>query len=185
MISLPGGGHLSLSTERIFSEHRTRDIVLCMYPTRRILDLINDLNNARAIIVVPWTEDEKEEWIRTWNPQIIGEKSLTPQPLDINPGVEMALDALTNRINLSTGLTHPSDKESTIQIFKELHENNIPFIPEDLKIWALRNSWTSSGANQLRDIARRILDGRRFRTGNVFLWNREFINSILRRARGN
>ncbi len=142
-------------------------------------DNLNNLNRARAIVVVPWIERERDDWIRTWNPEIIGGNETEMEDLDIDPRLERALTALTEMINLSTGLTHSSDRESAIQILRILHRNRIQLNPASIKIWALQNGWNSGGANQLRDYAQGVLDGRRYQTSGVKIWTDNFIRELL------
>ncbi len=170
----------NLNTERLEINDWTEDIVLSLYPTKRMTDNLNNLRRARAIVVVPWTDRKRDDWIRTWNPEIVGGTQENENPLDLDPRLERALDALTNIINLSTGLTHSSDKDSAIQLLRILHQNRIPLNPEDMRIWALQNDWTSDGANLLRDYAQGILKGRRYRTGPLSMWNNEYIQELLR-----
>ena len=46
----------------------------------------------------------------------------------------------------------------------------ITFNAEAIRSWALRNGWTSSGANQLRGVAQAIIDGRQIRVGRQRVW---------------
>ena len=142
-------------------------------------DNLNDLRRARAIVVVPWIDKEREEWIQTWNPEIIGGDEVEIEDLDLDPRLERALSALTGVINVSTGLTHSSDRESAIQLLQILYRNRIQLKPDNMKTWVLQNGWTSSGANQLQDIAQRIIERRRFRTSGVKMWNDKFIQELL------
>jgi len=48
-----------------------------------------------------------------------------------------------------------------------------------MKTWALQNGWTSNGENQLKDIAQRILEGRRFQIRGINMWNDKFIQELL------
>ena len=172
---------ITLKTERIEILEWTEDIVLSIYPTKRMFDSINDLNRARAIVVVPWNEREKEEWIRTWNPEVVGGEEAEVEPLELNAAVESALNTLTSMVNLSTGLTHSSDKESAITLLRILHNNQVPLDPNNMRIWALRNGWTSEGANDLQEIAQGVLEGKRYKTSGRKIWNDEFINGLLGR----
>lgn len=172
---------ITLKTEHIEILEWTEDIVLSIYPTKRMFDSINNLNRARAIVVVPWNEREKEKWIRTWNPEVIGGEEAEVEPLELNPILENALNALTNRINLSTGLTHSSDKESAITLLRILQANQVPLDPNKIKIWALRNGWTSEGANDLQEIAQGVLEGKRYRTSGRTIWSDKYINGLLGR----
>lgn len=169
----------TLHTQRLEISDWTEDIILSLYPTSTMTDNLNDLKRAKAIVVVPWNDKEREKWIQTWNPEIIGGEEVELENLDLDPRLESALSALTGIINVSTGLTHSSDRESAIQLLKILHSNRIQLKPDNMKIWALQNEWTSHGANDLQDIAQRILEGRRFRTSGLNRWNDKFIRELL------
>lgn len=169
----------TLNTERLEINNWTEDIVLSLYPTPKMTDNLNDLNQAKAIVVIPWIDKEREKWIQTWNPEVLGGEEVEIEDLDLDPRLERALSALTAKINLSTGLTYSSDRESAIQLLKILHKNRIQLNPFNMKTWALKNSWTSNGANELQDIAQRILEGKRFRTSGENMWSEDFIQELL------
>lgn len=170
---------LTLNTESIKINNQTEDIVLSIYPTSKMFDNINDLKKVRAIVVVPYTEEERNEFIKTWNPVIIGKDDVEFQSLDIDPRLENALSLLTSMINLSTDLTHPSDREKTIQLLQLLYKRGINLNPNDMRIWALQNGWNSDGADKLHDIAKGVLEGKRFRTTGQSIWNDKIIDKIL------
>ena len=170
----------TLNTQRLDIINWTEDIVLSLYPTPKMTNNLNDLTRAKAIVVIPWIDRERDNWIKTWNPEIIGNSQESVVPLDIDPRLVRAMVALTNMINLSTGLTHSSDKESAIQLLQILYHKRIPFNPDDMKIWALQNGWTSNGANQLRDYGKGVLEGKRYRTGRIRIWNKEYIQNLLK-----
>ena len=169
----------TLNTQRLEISDLIEDIVLSIYPTSGMIDNINNLNRAKAIVVVPWTERERDEWIRTWNPEIIGGAQENEGSLELDPRLERALVALTNTINLSTGLTHSSDRESAIQLLRILHRNRIQLNPDNMRIWALQNGWNSNGANQLWDFAQGVLEGKRYRTSRVNIWSDKYIKELL------
>ncbi len=171
--------NFTLKTERLDISDWTEDIILSLYPTSRMTDNLNDLTRARAIVVVPWNDSERDEWIRTWTPEIIGGAQENVGPLELDPRLERALVALTNMINLSTGLTHSSDRESAIQLLRILHQNRIQLKPSDMRIWALQNGWSSGGSSELRDYAQGVIEGKRYRTSGVSVWNESFIKELL------
>lgn len=80
--------------------------------------------------------------------------------------VENALISLTRRVNLSTNLTHPSDKGAAVSLFKILRGNGVRYDPDEIEVWALRNDWKPKGAKKLKEIAVGILEGKRLRGGN-------------------
>ena len=63
--------------------------------------------------------------------------------------VEKAINALTKRINISSGLSHPMDKDAAIDILILLKAEGHLFSAEEIKILAQRNGWGSTGANDL------------------------------------
>ncbi len=170
----------NLNTERLDISNWTEDIVLSLYPTSRMIDNLNNLNRAKAIVVVPLIDMHRDEWIRTWNPEIIGGAQENVGSLELDPRLERALVALTSMINLSTALTHPSDRESAIQLLRILHQNRIQLNPDNMKIWALQNGWNSNGANQLREFAQGVLEGRQYRISGASIWNDSYIQELLR-----
>ena len=79
--------------------------------------------------------------------------------------VEIALISLTRRVNLSTNLTHESDKGAAVGLFRILRDEGIVYDPDEIKRWAIKNGWKTKGANKLKDIAEGILEGKRLRGG--------------------
>lgn len=183
VIPLKSGAKLILRTQRTFGERFSKDIILAIHPTKKMIDTLNDLKNAYAIILVPWLKEEVQEWISVWSPKIIDGKNQKPDALVINPGVEMALKSLTERINLLSGLSHPSDKYSAIQLIEALYQNQINFNPKNLKIWALKNNWTSDGAIKLFEIAQNILSGKKLKSGKFKVWSNKFLQEIINKAK--
>lgn len=169
----------TLNTQRLEISDLIEDIVLSLYPTPRMIDNLNNLNRAKAIVVVPWIDRHRDEWIKTWNPEIIGGVQENVGSLELDPRLERALVALTSMINLSTGLTHSSDRERAIQLLLILHRNRIQLNPDNMRIWVLQNGWNSDGANQLRDFAQGVLEGKRYRISGVNMWNNKFIQALL------
>lgn len=183
-VRLPGGWNLALRTERTFRDAWTSDIIIAVYATQRMLDQIDSTSNAAAVIVVPWLMEHVAEWIRTWNPHVLGEPQVAPEVLIENPVVEEALKVLTDIVNLSTGLAHPRDKESAVQLFRLLYNHGELYDPDSVRAWALRHGWTPEGANDLKRVAQAILDRRRIRGGRYPVWRPDIMKVLRERARG-
>lgn len=183
LVSLPGGWNLTLKTARTFRDSWTSDVILAVYPTKQMLDQIDTATNAAALIVVPWTMEEVTQWRRAWNPHVLGEPLTIPEQLIGSLLVEEALKMLTGRVNLRTGLSHPSDKDAAVQVFRILFENQEPYDPDSVRAWALRNGWDPEGANQLREVAQAVLDRRRIRQGPL-QWRPDIIDVLRKSAKG-
>jgi hypothetical protein len=81
----------------------------------------------------------------------------TTPSVSILPGpVEEALERLTQTINLSTGLSHPSDKKHAERTIAELRQEGHSFHPVEIRRWAQRNAWSSNAAANLEAIARKV-----------------------------
>lgn len=112
-----------------------------------------DAANAKAIFYIPWLKNEGQVWVNRWNPQIVGASQIQYAPLSMDPLVENELGRITRVINLSTGLTHPYDKQLAEAAFKELARNGHTETLTAIKNWALQNSWDPRHVEQLIKVA--------------------------------
>lgn len=149
-----------------------------------MLNLIDNIKNSPALVIVPCGMDaDIEKWKKTWNPQIPGQQQTTPEELIDNYVIEEALKTLTNTVNLSTGLSHPRDKDKAVELFHILIENNELYDPDSIRAWALRNGWMPSGADQLKNVAQAILDGKRLRRSDIPVWRKDLIEFLRKKIK--
>ena len=80
----------------------------------------------------------------------------------MEPILEKALEAITARVNLSTGLIHPND----------LNEHEI-------SLWAIEHGWLQKDAKELGKLAKKIGEGGRVQIENRGHWWKENILDIL------
>jgi hypothetical protein len=113
-----------------------------------------DDSPARAILYLPWTEDEGREWKATWRPETIGRDTWRPNVAELPEKVQARLTELTKQINLSTGLGHPSDKASAKKAIADLRAGGHDFDAGEIKRWAKRHGWRSDAATELEAIAK-------------------------------
>lgn len=116
-----GEATIQLMTKRIDAKRRTSGPVLAVYPDKKLLDKIDSMHNVTDVLVVPWDRSDVDYWINTWNPIELG-SSEKQKDLDhiSDPIVEAAMESLDFLVNSSTGVTHPSDRSTAIEIFKTL-----------------------------------------------------------------
>lgn len=88
----------------------------------------------------------------------------------MNSVLENALSSLTSRVNLATGLTHPLDMDSAKEMFKILHENQIPLTATEIEQWAVNHGWEATDARELGNLGQRIGDGGRVQIKNKNCW---------------
>ena len=91
---LPGNVLLEHKTERTFNPINSQGVILCFFPSDKMLDMIDSASQAEVVIVVSWLPEEVSDWVGTWQPEVIGGGE-PPAPLTINnPVVEVALKHL-------------------------------------------------------------------------------------------
>jgi hypothetical protein len=165
-----GGTTIELMTERI-KRSSWAGPVLALYPTERLLGLIDGIRGVSDVLVVPWLAEEVVPWIRTWSARELGSTAEAPAPAFSNPTVRAALEALNDRVNRATGLAHPSDRAAAIEMFRLLRRARETFSPEEIRSWLLSQlSWQPRHADQVAEVAEKVLSGGRFRVTTSGGW---------------
>jgi len=180
-VPFPDGSFLTCETKRTFKTYMSTKVVLCALPDKDMLKTLDSVRNLKVAVVVPWHMEEVSEWIRAWNPVILGKDHSEAERLIENPVVEEAMEMLTRYINISTGLTHPSDKDRAIELLKILRDNGELYDPASLRAWALRHGWTPEGAEDLEEYAQAVLD-RKSVHGDKYAWRSDIIETLRQRA---
>ena len=95
-----------------------------------------------------------EPWVLTHDAQPInGEIESQPRSLIENDVVVVALKTLTAIVNVSTGLSQPSDRETAVQIFSKLRDAGEYYQPYEVKAWLIRNGWKATYAQEVADLS--------------------------------
>jgi hypothetical protein len=150
--------------------------VLAVWVDDRQLDKLDGLRSP-GICAIPWVQTDIDGWKTNWNPVDVrtGEPEGSDETIG-NPVVVKAMEALTNSVNLSTGLGHPSDKESAIQMLRLLKGAGEDYDPDQLRAWAVRHGWQPHHARSLAEIAEKINMGRRVQGGRRQMWRTDIID---------
>ncbi|NCS90021.1 MAG: hypothetical protein GW789_14985, partial [Ignavibacteria bacterium] len=134
------------------------------------------LSGVTDILIIPWVLSEMLFWIETWSSQELNSSKPIAKKFNLDPIVETALKSLTKSVNLSTGLAHPSDRTSTIQMFEILLENNISYNLDEVRAWLVsKGGWRPSDADKVVEIGQGVLDGKNFRTKGR-MWRENIID---------
>lgn len=134
-----------------------------------------DVVRAPALCAIPWLSTDIAGWKSDWNPIDLrtGAPGGSEQTVS-NAVVAQALESLTQRVNLSTGLAHPSDKDSAVGLFRLLREAGEEYDPAQVRAWAVRRGWDPTDARDLADVASKIKAGRQIRTATP-MWSEGII----------
>lgn len=162
------GSGLILSSAKNFKSGRPSwqaGPALALWPTTSMTDLLDQHRGTSALAIVPWGLKEIDVWIRARRPRdLLGIADHIDEPLITDPVVKIALEGLTTGVNLSSGLSHPSDKARAVQTFRVLHAAGHTWTKTEIHAWSLAHGWNAHGATELAHYAERIQQGRTFRT---------------------
>lgn len=155
-VNLPFGGALRNETLKTMSQYVAGKIVIACYGEDKLLDFADGIASPAGIIVIPDLEGSADAWIERWNPTVHGEAPSPSTELIDDPVVRNALTTLSKLINMSTGLSHPRDKQLADEILRILRVNGHQIEPSNIKSWAIRNGWKPKDADQLATVAAKV-----------------------------
>lgn len=96
----------------------------------------------------------------------------------MSPSVQLALEEVTDRTNLMTGLTNSNDKNAAKEMFVKLHEAGEVVCPRDILIWALASEWQEPDAKDLAAIAEQVVQGKRLRITGGPYWVADIVDQF-------
>ena len=154
-VRVTDGVSMTLESAQNFRAYSNDGLLVGAHISLKDMNKLDDSPMAQAVMFLPWSDQEDNEWHATWNPKVIGSTTQTPLRHNLSAEVEEALSQLTRQINLSTGLNHPSDAEHARRIIAKLRAEGHSFDPADVRRWAQRHGWDSGAAADLERIARK------------------------------
>lgn len=149
--------------------------VLAVWVDDKQLDRLDDLRTP-ALCAIPWNRVDVDGWKTNWNPTDArtGEPGGRDETVS-NPVVVSALTSLTARVNVSTGLTHSSDKSAAVEMFRELKKAGEDFDPDEVRAWAVRHGWRPDHARELAELAQKLKDGQRVQVRERGKWRDDIV----------
>lgn len=154
--SLSGGIRLHAETMRTMSQSARKSVVLVYYAEQSILDFVDGLHNIGGVVAVPDFEGGADDWSQRWGVIVHGEKRQEPATLIEDQTVVKALETLTQIVNLSTGLSNPSDKEHANTVLRILRAKGHTDPSPHIKSWAIQHGWSPKGGDALEALSRKI-----------------------------
>lgn len=157
VINIEDGPQLNLESINTFNTYSEYGAIVGIHLSAKNLDRIGFVQSAEAIIYLPWLEDEGKAWLETWKATVLGESNWQATRSPLNDEIADALERITSSINLSTGLSHPCDKDHAKRIFQDLRSQGLHADREDIRGWALRRGWHPKSAQELATLSERYL----------------------------
>ncbi|HKR04801.1 MAG TPA: hypothetical protein VJY62_09200 [Bacteroidia bacterium] len=146
----------------------TSEIVISLGLPDEWLFKIDDFYSVRAIIAIPWLKEDTQKWVQTWEPdELRGNQTVVegfPEPSCI---VIKAMIELTGSINMSTGITHPSDERLAKTIILSLHKYEPELNGDVVASYLVRKlGWESEYANEMKGLIDTLNAGKYFKGGD-------------------
>ncbi|HGA2317303.1 MULTISPECIES: hypothetical protein [Pseudomonas putida group] len=155
-IKLPSGAEMRCETMQTLQWLSRPSIVIAVYASQKMMDKIDALQNVTAVVAIPWTAGEIDDWVQTWSPQVLGQSSKPAKPaakLIADPVVEQAMLSLTKVINKAHNILHPSDEEHAKRILRILRSRDHHEPAENIRRWAIKHGWLPKAAERLETLA--------------------------------
>lgn len=128
---------------------------------------IDDCFSAKIIIAIPWLRSLLEKWLQTWNPTDIRSEQSSPSYSEPSCIVKKAMESLTNSINMSTGIHHPSDENRAKTFIRALHKYEPSLDSNIVGAFLVRHlGWSTRHAQEVEKLIDTLNAGRYFRGGD-------------------
>lgn len=148
-VNLGDGIQLRFDIPKNINSFSNYDIVLATYLTDKDMDIVDGIKNVNSIVFLPWLEKDGKRWLSTWSPKTVGSSSWTTPSESLPVDVQEVILKLGQCINMSTGLTHSSDKDMAKRLFTNLRKKGCIASPELIRIFAVNNGWEPIRAEEL------------------------------------
>jgi hypothetical protein len=144
---------LRFYTERTLPYSGDGGPILACYPEMNLMNKLDKLSDVPSLTVLPWTMELVQKWLDTHGPTDIFSKKTAAAAQVTSPAVVAALERFFAIINVSTGLAHPSDRDSAIRIFRELKDAGQAYTGTEVRAWLVRKGMSPSHADDVAKIA--------------------------------
>ncbi len=136
--------------------------LVAIYPYGHFLDSLDSIHNVSSMLILPWSMQEIDTWTMAWGAKELGGKRVKAGTDE--PGNRVAIEAMKEicgKVNPSSGIENPHDRDSFVQAFSLLKDAGEVLIPSDLKIWLIANQgWRAILAEEVAELAAEVLLGR-------------------------
>ena len=155
-----------IKTQKAYSKYEhAEDIVITMVSVEGVME-IDDFERVKVIIAIPWVEGELDSWVKTWGPtDIRTNEQAAIYPLPENR-VQVAMEELTENINIVTAFNHPSDEQQAKTYIRALHKYTDTLNSDIVFAYLVRElGLDTSAAKYVKKLIDTLNDGRDFQGG--------------------
>lgn len=127
---------------------------------------LEDNCEAAAILGLPWVPGDLEKWARITSAQELLSGNFAASYSTPNCLVCQALTELSESINMSTGIHHPSDEEQCKTYLRALHGDGIVLDEAQIEAYLFKDlDWRKENLNDVIEIIHKINTGKTFHGG--------------------
>ncbi len=155
-------------TKKTYNDSHTPSeiVITCGLDAEDVLK-IDDFYSVKAIIAIPWLRDKLQKWVQTWNPtELRGNQQAVIAYADPSCIVKKAMEELTESINMSTGIHHPSDEEQAKTYILALHKYESTLDADIVGSYLVRElNWDTEHAKDVEKLIHTLNNGKHFQGG--------------------
>lgn len=138
--------------------------VIALWPDRKTLQKIDRSGRLQALAVLTWNLEEVEVWADGIGAiDLLGVREQGDAEIE-DVVLRGAMRSLTNSVNLSTGISHPSDWDHAVIALRALRKRGHTLDADEVEAWAVANGWTYDHAADLGTLVREMAAGKAKRT---------------------
>ncbi|MFA7123372.1 MAG: hypothetical protein WC212_04985, partial [Candidatus Delongbacteria bacterium] len=110
-----------------------------------------------------WAEGGLKEWAESWGAEDILSAKAFKKSNNLNKIVKMALDDLTNSVNMSSGIRHQSDNDLCKTYLRALNKYGYELIEKDILSYLItEKKWDLEYANDIIKLVSKLNSGSYF-----------------------
>ena len=121
------------------------------------MDIVHSVRNVNSIVFLPWSEIKGKRWLSTWEPERVGPSTWEVQKVQLLSSIGDEILRLGHCINMSTGLSHTSEKDMAKRIFTSLKKQEFRATEEEIRQFAVNNGWEPVRAKELASFAKKYM----------------------------
>lgn len=166
------GTHYCIRTKRTFaSDHsvRFKDIVISFGMDADELYKLDDMVGVECVIAIPWLKDKIIPWVQRWDATEINNNPIQfTCTSSLSPVVRLALDNLTEVINLCNDALHIADDAFLKTTVRTLHKYVSPLDLVAIDSYlVVEKGWPSKHSQYFISLLRRLDEGHSFKGGET------------------
>lgn len=132
-----------------------------LYGSQDLLDSVDALHGNIPTLSVSWIPDDHRNWVATWGAADLDNPAGAAKPTKPTHIADVALNALHGTVNVSTGISHPSDYKLAVRVLETLYHKNVAITHEEIRQRLIQLGWHPKSASKVSELAEKIFAGRR------------------------